>query len=477
MTLSVARLWAPRTTGRWRAVAVAVVGPGAATGIGLAASGIGRVGDASLYLLAVVAASAGGGLWSGLAAAALSFLGLNYFFTPPRHTFRVDKLEDVIALLVFLGVAAIVGALFARALEERARAERRENETRLLNSISNKLLAGDSLQNALLYLASVSVELFDLRSCVVEAEGPDGALRAVAGESGQLDGAVTTVPLIAGGRTLGTITAARAVGADRLEPSEHALLNALAAQAVLALERARLDAEAREARLDAEASQIRAALFSSVTHDLKTPLASIKAGVTSLLERGIVYDATQQQELLGTMLEETDRLNRLVGNLLHLARVRAGALVPSKQLVPFDDIVEAVLTRLRSLLSPFRVRTMIRPDAPAIWIDPIQMDQVVTNLLENAARYSPQGGDILISIAPWQDGIQLRIADQGPGIPSEDREKMFEAFARGPGGGSGLGLSIARAIVAAHDGRIWAEGNPAGGAAIVANLPLGSAPA
>jgi two-component system sensor histidine kinase KdpD len=262
-------------------------------------------------------------------------------------------------------------------------------------------------------------------------------------------------------------------GAAELGPSERALLNALAAQAALALERERLDAEARNARLDAEASQTRAALFSSVTHDLKTPLASIKAGVTSLLERGVVYDAAQQQELLGAMLEETDRLNRLVGNLLNLARMRAGALVPSKQLVPFDDVVEAVLTRLRTLLAPFKIRTMIRPDAPAIWIDPIQMDQVLTNLIENAARYSPAGGEILIAVAPLRDGIQVRVADEGPGIAAEERERMFEAFARGPGGGSGLGLSIARAIVTAHDGRIWAEGTPAGGTAIVAELPLG----
>jgi two-component system sensor histidine kinase KdpD len=249
-------------------------------------------------------------------------------------------------------------------------------------------------------------------------------------------------------------------------------LNALGAQAALALERARLDAEARSARLDAEASQIRAALFSSVTHDLRTPLASIKTGVTSLLEQGVVYDATQQRELLGAMLVETDRLNRLVGNLLHLARVRAGALVPAKQLVPFDDIVEAVLTRMKPTLAPFSIRTMIRPDAPAVWIDPIQIDQVLTNVLENAVRYSPPNGEIVISVAPWNDGVQVRIADQGPGIAPEERERVFEAFVKGPGGATGLGLSIARAVVLAHDGKIWAEGTPGGGTAIVFQLPL-----
>ena len=472
MTIARSRMWTARPASPARAIAAVVFGPGIATGIALAASRIGSVGAASLYLLAVVAVAAAGGVWSGVAAAVVSFLGLNYFFTPPKHTFNVSKVDDLVALFVFLGVAAIVGALFGRALGERARAERRENETRLLNSISNRLLSGESLQHAMDEVARLALELFDLRRCVVDATGPGGPVHAVAQGPG-IEGTELQVPLVAGADGLGTITVERPGGAPALGPSERALLNALAAQAALALERARLDAEARSARLDAEASQIRAALFSSVTHDLRTPLASIKAGVTSLLEQGIVYDAGQQKELLGAMLEETDRLNRLVGNLLHLARVRAGALVPAKQLVPFDDIVEAVLTRMKAALAPFTVRTMIRPDAPAIWIDPIQIDQVLTNVLENAVRYSPPNGEIVISVAPWQDGVQVRIADQGPGIPPEEREHVFEAFVKGPGGATGLGLSIARAVVAAHDGKVWAEGTPAGGTAIVFQLPLG----
>jgi len=466
-------MWTARPASPVRAVAAIILGPAIATGIALAASTIGAVGAASLYLLAVVAVAAAGGVWSGIAAAAVSFLGLNYFFTPPKHTFRVNKIDDLVALLVFLGVAAIVGALFARALGERARAERRENETRLLNSISNRLLTGESLQHALNELARLALELFELERCVVDATGPDGPLRAVAeAPTNREPGERAEIPLVAGAEDLGTITIERRAGAPPLGPSDRALLNALGAQAALALERARLDAEARSARLDAEASQIRAALFSSVTHDLRTPLASIKTGVTSLLEQGVVYDATQQRELLGAMLVETDRLNRLVGNLLHLARVRAGALVPAKQLVPFDDIVEAVLTRMKPALAPFSIRTMIRPDAPAVWIDPIQIDQVLTNVLENAVRYSPPNGEIVISVAPWNDGVQVRIADQGPGIAPEERERIFEAFVKGPGGATGLGLSIARAVVLAHDGKIWAEGTPAGGTAIVFQLPL-----
>jgi two-component system sensor histidine kinase KdpD len=188
------------------------------------------------------------------------------------------------------------------------------------------------------------------------------------------------------------------------------------------------------------------ALFSAVTHDLRTPLASIKAAVTSLLQDEAAHDDAQRRDLLQTVLEETDRLNRLLGNLLDLARFEAGALTPAKQPVAMDEILESVLHRLQSRLSRFRVRTMIR-DTPEIAADPVQLDQVFTNLLENAARFSPPGGEIAIVISPWKRSVQVRISDQGPGISPEERERVFDAFYQGDDGGhpgSGLGLTIAR---------------------------------
>jgi two-component system sensor histidine kinase KdpD len=280
-------------------------------------------------------------------------------------------------------------------------------------------------------------------------------------------------PLRAGERDLGTLAAVPPAGVEALPDEDARLLGSAARQLAIVLERAALDAQVQGARMVAEANQVRAALFSSVTHDLRTPLASIKAGVTSLLQDDGALDERQRRDLLSTVLEETDRLNRLLGNLLELARVRAGALVPAKEPTAVDEVVESVLHRLAPSLRRVRVRTILR-DTPEVPVDPIQLDQVLTNLIENAARHSPPGGEVVVSVSPWQRSVQVRVADQGPGIPPEDRERVFEAFYRrdDAGHGSGLGLAIARAIVQAHGGRIWVEGTPSGGAAVVFELPV-----
>ena len=184
----------------------------------------------------------------------------------------------------------------------------------------------------------------------------------------------------------------------------------------------------------------------------------------------------QERELLTTVLEETDRLNRLVGNIMDLAKIRAGALAPQRELLALDEIVNAVLARMRTDLGGVTARTVIRPDVPEISADPVQLDQVLTNLIENAARHSREGGEIQVTAAVFGSGVQIRVVDHGPGIPAKERTKVFEPFYRGEGPpdrpGSGLGLPIARAIVIAHGGRIWIEGAPGGGAAVVFELPI-----
>jgi two-component system sensor histidine kinase KdpD len=217
-------------------------------------------------------------------------------------------------------------------------------------------------------------------------------------------------------------------------------------------------------------------LFSSVTHDLRTPLASIKAAVTSLLDQDALHDDRQRRELLETVLEESDRLNRLVGNLMDLARVRSGGLEPAVESIAVEDVVDSVLHRIRATLAPYRIRTVIRSDLPDVSADPVQLDQALTNLLENAARFSPPGGEIVVTVARWHDAVRVGVADQGPGIPLEDRERVFEAFYRrdaGPGrGGSGLGLAIVRAIAVAHGGSATVESSPTGGAVVTIELPV-----
>src|SRR6266508_2486148 len=438
--------------GRIRAVSVAMAGPVGATVLGLSFHG-GDASAASLYMLAVVAAAAIGGLWSGLAASVLSFLGLNFFFTPPHHTFRVSKAEDLVALIVFLIVAAIVGALVARALDERDRAARREREAKLLNYFASKLLSGDPLGRVLDDFANALLEPFALSRCEIHVRVEDLLMDARA-ERPDGEGPSLEVPLMAGDAPIGRLTAVRRADRKPLVGDDEALLAV-------------------------ETNQLRAALFSSVTHDLRTPLASIKAGVTSLLDTDVTLQPDQQRELLRTVLEKTDRLNRLVGNIIDLARVRAGALVPAKQPTSLDEVIESVLHRMKPALSRVRVRTVVRPDLPEVPIDPVQIDQVLSNLLENAARFTPPGGEILLSAAPWQRSVRVRVADQGPGIPAEEREQVFEPFFRRDAGevrtGSGLGLAIARAVVLAHGGRIWIEGSPSGGAAVVFELPVSDA--
>jgi two-component system sensor histidine kinase KdpD len=468
------KLLASSAPSRRRAIVGAIVAPAVAVALALPL-GAGHLATATaLCLLAVVTAAAAGGRGGGLLASALSFLGLNFFFTEPRHTFAVHEASDLVALFVFLLVALIVGSLLSRALEERAKAERRAMEAQLLGQTTAKLSSGLPFATILDDLASTLLERFDLDRC--EIATPNGVGEAASDRPGGGDERSISIPLTAPSGSFGTLTLARR--GHPFSMSDVDLLRTLAAQTALGIERASLDEEIRGARLDAEASQLRAALFSSVTHDLRTPLASIKASVSGLLGEGAHYDDAQLDEMLRTVLEETDHLNQIVANLLDLARMRSGALVPAKQSILVEEVLEAVLRRMRRALEGIPVRTTIRPDLPPVEADPVEIQQVLTNLIENAIRFSPTGGAIEITVARWRDAVQVRVSDHGPGIPAEERTRVFEEFYRrdaGAGrGGTGLGLAIARAIVLAHGGRIWVEGAPGGGAAILFELPIPS---
>jgi two-component system, OmpR family, sensor histidine kinase KdpD len=466
---------------------VGLIASGVSTGVALLVHPSPALGVVAIYLLGVVGAAAIGRAVAGVVASLLSFLSLNYFFTAPRYTLRVASADDVVSLGVFLVVAVIVGGLVSRAVAERARAARNEREARLLSYFATKVMSGEPLGRVLGDFAGSLLEAFRLARCEIHARAGDETFDASRARSGAEDGPSVRVPIRAGGAEVGMLTAVRAAGQPELDEDERRLLVEAAKQVAIALERALLDAQIARARVDAETNRARAALFSSVTHDLRTPLASIKAAVTTLLQEGpgeptgaqVELDDEQRRDLLQTVLEETDRLNRLLGNLLELAKVRAGALVPAKQPTALDEVVESVLHRMVDRLSGVRIRTVLR-DVPEIPADPLQLDQVVTNLLDNAVRFSPPGGEVMISVAPWHGSVQLRVADQGPGIPVGERERVFEAFYRGDSderSGSGLGLAITRAIVLAHGGQIRIEGTPSGGAAVVLELPLAGAAA
>jgi two-component system sensor histidine kinase KdpD len=458
----------------FKGVVVAVVGPVLATGLATLLPHRAAAVPALLYLLAVVAAGVAGHLWPALLAAAISFAGLDYFFTAPLHTFRVDKTEDLLVLAIFSLAAASVSAALSAALEQRARAEAQEHQVRALYNVTSRLLSGAGLDAVLRDLAGSLRTLYGLRGCRIVVLDPDGQPHERA-SSGIVDGEVLTVPLSAERSLVGRIEMAGAP-AGGIGGTEGEVLDTFVGQLALAIERTRLGEEASSARVEAEASRTRAALFSSVTHDLRTPLASIQASASSLLEEGVPFSAEQREELLRTILEESERLNRLVGNLMDLSRLRAGALTPSKEAIPIEDVVSSVIARLRPRLEGRQIRVQTKEDLPPVPMDVVQMDQVLTNLLENAAAFSPAGTDIVITAIRWQEKIEVRVADRGPGIPPEERTRVFDEFYRRDvgdrRGGTGLGLAIARAIVTAHGGEMWIGETPGGGTTVGFRLPL-----
>ena len=344
---------------------IAFLAPAVAAIVSVPLATSGPASAIAVFLLACVIAAVAGGLWSGLLAAVISSFTLPFLFGTERFSLQLDGAEDVVAAIVFLAVALVVGLLVGGATEDRARAARREREARLLGYLSSKLLTGEIPDRVLDDFANILLDPFGLASCDILVELDGQPLHARAERPGvEPGGPKALVPLVVGAVSFGTLEAERPMGRRALTKDEELLLEAAAKQAAAALDRARLDVRVRMAQLDAETNQLRAAMFSSVTHDLRTPLASIKAGVTSLLDPSVDYDPEQERELLTTILEETDRLNRLVGNILDLAKIRAGALIPTRQAAAVDEIVGAVLARMRPRLQAQGIRVGDRRSVP-----------------------------------------------------------------------------------------------------------------
>lgn len=448
--------------------------PAVVCGFGLLI-GLNSTAAAGGFVLGVIVAVLLWGSQAGLLAATSSFFGLNFFFTPPLRTFIVGKVEDLVALVVFLVVSVVVSRLFSGLVAERRRAEQREHEMTHLLEVAQALLVGFPLSETLGLVARSLVEAFGLGRVEIRLDHPQEGVQSpivAARDSGAGSGSPATLSLgDQGGAVL-----LYGDGDKPVEPQTLALAEAFVSQAALAVERSRLDGEARRARLESEASDLRAALFSSVTHDLKTPLASIKAAVTSLLDQEGQLGHDDVQALLDTILAETDRLGRLLANVLELARIEAGAVEPRTQHADLAELVGSVLQRLRPQINGRIVDVRIRDDLPPIAIDIVQIEQVLTNVIENALRFAPPDAPISISAGTWDSRVEVTVSDHGPGIPQAERERVFEPFYsrdRGGGrGGSGLGLAISRAILTAHNGRIRIEEPLQGGTAVLFSVPI-----
>jgi two-component system, OmpR family, sensor histidine kinase KdpD len=454
-----------------RAALAAIAGPALVTALGSLDGAVPRTAAATLYVGAVALSTAVGGTLAGIAASAVSFLALNFFFTPPLRTLAVSRPEDLIALVVFLVVSIVTGLLLSGALAQKSRAQRRERQTGLLNRFANRLLSGHELEVVLRDLAEGIVELFGLNRCELETTMTTPVTVTSSNAAGE--GESHELELVSKGRVIGKLHIVLPVSRGRLDQEELMVLRSLAGQLALALESVRLREDMKRVSLEAETSRLRAALFSGVTHDLKTPLSVIIASATSLLD-GSGFTPRQQQEHLEAIRQEADHLNRVVTNLLDLSRLRAGALTPSKLPAPIDELIEAVIARMHSLLEGRDVSMDVSETLPEVPMDVVQMDQVLTNLLENAVKFSPPGSPVRISAVGNSRVVRVTVSDRGPGIEEADRGRVFQPFERGDGqaSGTGLGLAISKAIVVAHGGRMWARAGVGGGAALTLELPV-----
>ena len=426
--------------------------------------------DVLAYLLAVIAVAVTGGFVPALLEAIVASLLLNYYFTPPIHEWTIAEANNALALGVFVAVALIVSWVVDIAARRTKQAARANAESELLVTTAGSILRGQGALDALL---DQTREAFGMRSASLlecRGRGPtaDWAVVASAGDDPvrRPDDADVDVPI--------TDTLSLALAGRPLPAGDRRVLGAFAAYAGVALDQQRLAAQAEAAKPLAAADRMRTALLAAVSHDLRTPLASAKAAVTSLRSPDVRWDAADTEELLATADESLDRLTHLVENLLDMSRLQAGALSLFPRPSGLDEIVARALDNLDPLGRDITVE--IPESLPAVYADPAILERVVVNLTENALRYSPAGKPPLITASSLGDRVELRVVDRGPGIPEEDRERMFVPFQRlgdtDNTTGVGLGLALSRGLTEAMGGTLTAEDTPGGGLTMTVSLPV-----
>ena len=433
---------------------------------------------ALLYLLPVTLTTTLWGLGPGLLSGFLTFLLYNYYFLKPYQTFIVHQPEDITALGIFFIVAVVISQLVGRAKENLAQARASERESTRLYGLSLALAGVSNTRDIGQILATHTLETFlaEFVEIQITAIGGEEALniQEPAGMPKPGDNPLASMPVETARRLLGTIYLWRK--GVQLTETEQRMLRAFATQGALALERALLAQTETKARILEESDRLKSALLSSVSHELRTPLATIKASVTSLLASDVDWESQARQELLETINEETDHLNRLVGNLLDMSRIEAGALYPARQWNQLSEILESALQRIHHTAEDYRIEIDIPENLPLVPVDFMQIERVFVNLISNSAKYAPAGTVIEIrSRVLDPDSVNVQVTNQGPPVPQEHLERIFDKFYRVTDAervtGTGLGLSICKGIIEAHGGRIWAENLP-GRFAFNFSLPL-----
>jgi two-component system sensor histidine kinase KdpD len=482
-------------------LAATVVLVGATTAVGIVGRAHLMLPDmVALYLLAITICATVYGRGPSLLAATLSVLAYDFFFIPPIFTFAVTDLRHIVTFVVMFVVGLLISGLTLRIRRHEHEAKTREERTAALYALSQDLSTAEEENAAAALFArrgkdtfhsDVTVFVLDatdhltfcgasaLARSSVEAERravEDARSRGLFGGdfAGKMRGAeVRHVPLRAGPTTLGALAFSPPLVSKTIE--EASFLDAFAQQGALALHRVRLKGEAAAAALKARTEEMKSALLSTVSHDLRTPLAAITGAATTLRDERLPPGGPQSTELLETICEEADRLERLVRNLLDMTQVESGALQVKREWVPLEEIVGSALTRLEGSLTGRPIGITLPPELPPLSVDAVLFEQVFVNLLENAVKYTPTGSTIEIQARVDVDNVVITVGDRGPGIPAGAESRVFEKFFRGIGAavpGAGLGLAICRGVVEAHGGTVSAANRDGGGAEFVIKLPL-----
>ncbi|SNR99662.1 sensor histidine kinase [Actinomadura mexicana] len=433
--------------------------------------------DIMFFLAAIVGVALVGGMWPALIAAVTGSVLLNYFFTPPLHTLTIAQHENLLALGVFLLVAAAVSGVVDLAARRSREATRLGADAEVLFTLAGNVLRGERALDALLGRLR---ETFGLDSVTLLERVP-GALPAPSGHGATADwkviaavgGRPCTVPEEADTDIPVDDGLALALRGRPPTAGDRRILEAFAVQAVAALEAQRLEAEAERARPLEAVDRMRTALLSAVSHDLRTPLASAKAAVESLGNTEIRWTHEERAELLDTAAQSLDRLDRLVADLLDMSRLQAGALGMAARPLALDEVVPRALDELGP--DGHAVSVRIPADLPEVEADPALLQRVLVNLITNALRYNPPGKPVLVTAGAIRDRVELRVADRGPGVPAADHDRIFLPFQRlsdrDNHTGSGLGLALARGLTEAMSGELVPEDTPGGGLTMIVSLP------
>ncbi len=491
----------------WFDYALALVATLLASALAWAVSSVLPLPNISLvFLAAVLLVAVRSSLGPALACAALSFLTYDFLFIPPNFSFSIQREEDVLTLLFFLLMAALTGNLAARQRRQLQALRDTQEETTELLDLSRKLTAATDRQAVVSAAAQHLNGWSDLQLCLLNRDGQGGwkvetggplqfteAERAAADWAWQHDqpagmgtgtlpfGRWWWWPLSVEDGPLALLGVCAKEG-QTLSGQRRRLLTALSQPLAQALARAQLADDLEAARLHGETEQLRSALLASVSHDLRTPLTAMRGSIDSLLALGEAIPLEDRRELLEGTRDEAERLDRYIQNLLDMTRLGHGALKLARDWVSPADIVGSSLNRLRAVLAPLQVSTEVPAELPLLFVHAALIEQALVNVMENAARFSPNHGRLELRAGADDSEIFFSVSDEGPGIPEDERAKIFDMFytaARGDRGGqgTGLGLAICQGMVGAHGGRITvADGIEGRGTCITLHLPLQAQP-